>query len=104
MLRFTTSSSVLWLRAKAKPPPRIKISRRTFSQPTSEASGLPPPAAPATAGAVPRNIEADKAAMRDANEKMRAYYTNRPPLAKIINSKRKLKAEREQYMLAFVGM
>ena len=43
------------------------------------------------------------AALKEANEKMMPYYTNRPPLAKLINTKRQKRVEREQYFLALVG-
>jgi hypothetical protein len=43
------------------------------------------------------------AAIKEANEKMKAYYTNRPPIAKIINSKRRSKIrDREHYVQALV--
>lgn len=61
----------------------INVSRRTFSSGLSKA-------------------ESD-AAMKEANEKMKAYYTNRPPIAKIINSKRRSKTrDREHYVQALV--
>jgi hypothetical protein len=42
--------------------------------------------------------------MKEANEKMRAYYTNRPPIELIQKSKRRSKArDREHYIQALVG-
>ena len=45
-----------------------------------------------------------EAAMRVANEKMKAYYTNRPPIEKVMNSKRRSKRrDREHYIQAVIG-
>lgn len=46
------------------------------------------------------------AILREANEKMKAYYTNRPSIEKIRESKRRRNPnrDREHYIQALVGM
>jgi hypothetical protein len=45
-----------------------------------------------------------EAALRDANEKMKAYYVNRPPIEVIQNAKkRSQKRDREHYIQALIG-
>jgi hypothetical protein len=45
-----------------------------------------------------------EAAMKAANDKMKAYFTNRPPIEKIINSKKRSEIrDREHYIQALIG-
>ena len=45
-----------------------------------------------------------EAALRDANEKMKAYYVNRPPIEVIQNAKKRSQnREREHYIQALIG-
>jgi hypothetical protein len=44
-----------------------------------------------------------EAAIASANEKMKAYYTNRPPIEKLMNSKRRSKIrDRENYIISLI--